>query len=240
VKAWHFFVVTTLITLTIGGIYLFSVWEHRQNPGAIGRNDPNQGLSDDDLAVVRALSPAYFDDLKKLEGTTVWMKDGYTISYFPFTGGHVDFAKQVGLIPAMQRLEVKKFIKAATPLKVDDGMGHGDRQVFAIFALPGGTELFATPVGAVDGPQEAYYTDLLFFYDDPHGIYDHWSKDVWAAIYAHQVKPGMNELQTRLAIGQKMHPGGSEEGDRTVTYDQDGKHWTVTFVKDRATSVKND
>jgi len=50
----------------------------------------------------------------------------------------------------------------------------------------------------------------------------------------------MNELQTRLAIGQKMHPGGSEEGNRTVTYDQDGKHWTVTFVKDRATSVKSD
>jgi hypothetical protein len=63
---------------------------------------------------------------------------------------------------------------------------------------------------------------------------------VWTAIDAHQVKPGMSELETRLAVGQKMHPDGTEEGDRTVTYDQDGKHWTVTFQKNRAITVKND
>jgi len=39
---------------------------------------------------------------------------------------------------------------------------------------------------------EVIDSDILFFYDDPHMIYDHWSKDVWAAIDAHQVKPGMS------------------------------------------------
>ena len=63
---------------------------------------------------------------------------------------------------------------------------------------------YATPVGAIDGSEEQYYSDLLFFYDDPHMIYANWPKDVWAAIDAHQVKPGMNELETRLALGQKM------------------------------------
>ncbi len=38
---------------------------------------------------------------------------------------------------------------------------------------------------------EAYFCDMLFFYDDPHTIYDHWPKDVWAAIDARQVKPGI-------------------------------------------------
>jgi hypothetical protein len=160
--------------------------------------------------------------------------------YYPFAAGHVDFARRVGLIPATQRLEIKKIVKAAAPAKEDDGIAHGSRQAIAVFALPGSEGLFATPIGVIEGNQEAYFTDVLFFYDDPHGIYDHWPKDVWTAIDAHQVKAGMSELQTRMAIGQKMHPDGSEEGDRTVTYDQDAKHWTVTFQKNRATAVKSD
>ena len=239
-KGWKFFVITTLITLTIGGIYLFSVWKHRQDPGVVGRTDANQTLSEDDLVVMRAYSPAHFEDLQRFEGTTVWMKNGYIMPYFSFASGHVDFVKRKGLIPATQRLEIKKFVKAAAPAKVDDGIDHGSRQAFAVFTLPGGNELFATPVGVLEGNQEAYFTDLLFFYDDPHGIYDHWPKEVWSAIDAHQVKPGMSELQTRLAIGQKMHPDSSEKGDRTVTYDQSETRWTVTFVKNRATAIKSE
>ncbi len=134
---------------------------------------------------------------------------------------------------------MKKVIKATVPNDVDDGISHGTRQAMVVFTLADGKDQYATPVGAMDGSQEQYYSDLLFFYDDPHTIYTHWPKDIWAAVDAHQVKQGMNELQTRMAIGQKMHPDGQKEGDRTVTYDQDGKNWTVTFVKDRATVVKN-
>jgi hypothetical protein len=36
-----------------------------------------------------------------------------------------------------------------------------------------------------------------------------------------------------------MHSDRRVEGDRTVTFDQNGKHWTVTFVNDRATVIKN-
>jgi hypothetical protein len=50
----------------------------------------------------------------------------------------------------------------------------------------------------------------------------------------------MSELETRMSIGMKMHPDGQKEGDRTVTYDQDGKHWTITYVKNRATLIKNE
>jgi len=52
------------------------------------------------------------------------------------------------------------------------------------------------------------------------------------------VKQGMSELETRMSIGQKMHVDGETEGDRTVTYDQDGKHWTITYVKNRATTIQ--
>ena len=157
------------------------------------------------LAVVRTFSPAHFEDTLRLQGTTVWMKNGYTMPYFKYEGGHVDFSKRVGLIPSLQQLEVKKIVKAAVPANVDDGISHGSRQALAVFALPGSPDLYATAIGVMDGSQEAYYPDILFFYDDPHTIYDHWPKDVWAAIDAHQVKPGMSELETRMAIGQKMH-----------------------------------
>ena len=92
-KAWKIILIPTLITLAIGGIYLFSVWKHRQNPGVIAKKDSSETtLSKDDLVVMRAFFPQHFDDLQRLEGTTVWMKDGYAISYFPYAGGHVDFA----------------------------------------------------------------------------------------------------------------------------------------------------
>ena len=81
---------------------------------------------------------------------------------------------------------------------------------------------------------------MLFYYDDPHTIFDHWPKEVWAAVDAHQVKPGMSELETRMAIGRKTHTSGGTEGDRTVTFDQDGKHWTITYVNNRATEIKSE
>jgi hypothetical protein len=239
VKIWQKILIPTLITLAIGGIYLLFVWHQRQNPGVVGQSETTPTLSADDVAVVRTLSPQHFEDLKQLEGTRVWMKNGYTMLYYPYVAGQVEFGKRAGLIPAAQSMDVKKIVKAAVPAREDDGMEHGTRQAFAVFAMPGSAGLFATPVGSIEGDQEAYFTDLLFFYDAPQTIYSNWPKDVWVAIDAHQVKPGMSELQTRIAIGQKMHPEGETEGERTVTFDQNGKQWTVTYVKNHATVIKN-
>jgi hypothetical protein len=240
VKTWQKMVYPTLITLTVGSIYLFSVWKQRQNPGVIRQSEASQTLSQDDLVVMREFFPVHFEDTLRLEGTTVWMKNGYAMPYYPYVGGHVVFAKRVGLIPAAQRMEVKKIIKEAVPAGEDDNISHGSRQAFAVFALPGGTALFATPIGTMEGNQEAYFTDRLFYYDDPHTIYEHWPKDVWAAVDAHEVKPGMSEVETRMSIGRKLETDGDKEGDRTVTYDQNGKHWTVTYVKNRATVIKSE
>jgi hypothetical protein len=238
VKTWQKILIPMLISILIAGGYLFYVWKQRQDPGVPPRADARQTLSQDDLSVVRAFFPAYFDDLQRLVGTRVWMKNGYTTPYYPYENGVVEFAKPMGLIPPDQAMDVKKIVKSAVPAKVDDSIGHGSRQAFAVFALPGKDGLFATPVGTIEGSQEQYFTDLLFYYDDPHTIYDHWPKDVWAAVDAHQVKPGMSELETRMSIGMKEHPDGEKEGDRTVIYDLDGKHWAITYVKNQATEIK--
>ena len=49
----------------------------------------------------------------------------------------------------------------------------------------------------------------------------------------------MSELQTRMAVGQKTQSDGSTEGNRTVTYDQAGKQWIVTFVNNHATAIQS-
>src|SRR5208337_830601 len=226
-KNWQKALIVTFITLAIGGIYLLIVFEHRRNPGVAPQTNSEQNLTPDDVAVVRMMFPTSFVDALKLQNTSVWMKNGYTMPYFPFEAGRIAFAKSAGVIPSAQRLDIKKVIKAEAPAQVDDGISHGSRQVFAVFALPGRPNLYATAIGAIDAAQEEYFDDVLFFYDDPHTIYDNWSKNVWAAIDAHQVLPGMSKLQTRMSIGQKTQSDSSSEGNRTVTYDQAGKKWTV-------------
>jgi hypothetical protein len=240
VKNWQIMLISILITLAIGGGYLFSVWRHRQDPGVIEQQIAQQKPDLDRVSVIRSIFPSHFEDTLQLEGTTVWMKNGYLMPYYPYTSGHVIFAKRVGVIPAAQKLEVKKIVKQAVPANEDDGMSHGSRQAFAVFTLPGDTTLYATPIGAIGGSEETYFCDMLFYYDDPHTIFDHWPKEVWTAVDAHQVKPGMSELETRMAIGRKTHTSGDKEGDRTVTFDQDGKPWTITYVNNRATEIKSE
>ncbi|HTW32340.1 MAG TPA: hypothetical protein VMD76_11725 [Candidatus Sulfotelmatobacter sp.] len=238
-KTWQKAGLMTLVTLAIGGAYLLYVFESRRNPGVLPQTSPDQSLTPDDVAIVRMKFMTTFDDALKLQGTSVWMKNGYTMPYFPYQSGHIVFLKRAGLIPSAQQLDVKKVIKAVPPDEVDDGISHGTRQVFAVFSLPRSPNLYATVIGAIDGGQEEYFSDVLFYYDDPHSIYDNWPKNVWAAIDAHQVIPGMNELQTRMSIGQDQHVESAGEGTRTITYNQAGKKWTITFVDNKATTINS-
>jgi hypothetical protein len=239
-KNWQKILIPFGITFLVGGIYLLIVFKNRQNPGVGGAKQEEQHLTADQVAVVRVEFPQHFEDVKDLEGKSVWMKSGYSMPYFPYVGGHVEFNKQVGLIPPDQKLDVKKAIKAAAPASVRDNIEHGDRQAMLVFSMPDSKDLFATPVGFMSGPQEEhYYDDMLLYYDDPHIIYSTWPKEMWNAIDAHQVKKGMSELQTRTAIGMRAQPNGEKEGDRTVDYDVNGKHTVVTYQSDKATTIQN-
>ena len=98
-KIWQKILIPTLITLAIGGIYLLFVWHQRQNPGVVGQSETTPTLSADDVAVVRTLSPQHFEDLKQLEGTRVWMKNGYTMLYYPYVAGQAEFRQARGALP---------------------------------------------------------------------------------------------------------------------------------------------
>lgn len=234
---WKKILIPFVVTFAIGGVYLYIVFKHRSAPG-VAQKQAGQQLTADQLAVVRQEFPMHFADVQDLDGKSVWMKNGYSMPYYPYRAGHVEWTKPVGLIPADQRLDIKKAIKAAAPVSLHNNIEHGDHQVLVVFSLPGSKDEYATPVGFEQGEDEHYYDDLLFYYDDPHTIYSNWPKNVWAAVDAHQVKPGMSELQTRTAIGMKAQPDGQTEGDRTVDYDVNGKHIIVTYEHDKATSIQ--
>jgi len=238
-KQWQKILIPFVITIAIGAIYLFIVFKQREKPG-VTRNQPEQHLSADDLAVVRMEFPQHFEDIQDLAGKSVWMKSGYSMPYYPVDGGRVEWSKPAGLIPPAQKMDITKAIKAAAPASVSDNIAHDGKQVLVVFTLPGDKQTFATPVGlVVNANEEHYFSDMLLYYDDPHTIYTNWPKDVWAAIDAHQVKPGFSELQTRMAIGAKaQYSDGTKEGDRTADYDVNGKHIQVTFAHNKAVSIQ--
>lgn len=153
-KPWKIVLIPTAITLVIASIYMFSVWKKRQNPGVV-KQGQEQKLSADDVAVVRMEFPTHFDDLKDEEGKSIWMKNGFTMPYFPYAAGKVDFKKRAGVIPPLEKLDIKKAIKASVPADVDDGISHGSKQALYVFTLPNDTQEYATPVGATGGARSS-------------------------------------------------------------------------------------
>lgn len=51
------------------------------------------------------------------------------------------------------------------------------------------------------GSQAGFMVDELFFIEDPHDIFKHWTAADWEKIKAHQVEAGMTEYQITSAIG---------------------------------------
>ena len=48
----------------------------------------------------------------------------------------------------------------------------------------------------------------------------------------------MNELQMSLTLGMNVSVDSQDKGNRTVTYDVNGKKTGVTFAGDKATTIQ--
>ena len=83
-----------------------------------------------------------------------------------------------------------------------------------------------------------FYTDEIFFYDDPHELYKHWGPEIWKAVDAHQVILGMNERQVELSLGQVSKSTSKDYGNRMVVFANMGKPMAVTFVKNKVTAFR--
>ncbi len=213
----------------------YTLYERHQDTLADDRQKQalNAGYSNPDYYVnPKKLYPYDLKSAKQLTKQPVWVKEGYRYTYNSYDPGRhqVDFAHAAGLLLPIEKLEIKDVITAMP-------VGKGERrQMMAVFDKDDKT--YAVPIGFEANDQYTIYSDEMFFIEDPHDLYKHWSADVWQAVSQHEVKPGMNEMQADFAIGVGIPDGGGSASDRIVRYPNGGKPIVVIYQNSKATDVK--
>jgi len=196
-------------------------------------------MDPDDLVFLKQMRPDSMKDIKELIGKTIWVSAGGQLDYFKYANHKADYAHSAGLLLGADPLIVKDAFEQVAPKTATFRIPGGDRQVLLAFTLPKSNDpnaVYATPVGYHDEGQYTFLTDQIFFYDDPHKLYN-WPADVWAAVDAHKVVMGMSERQVVLALGQVSKSESQDVGNRTVNFDNQGHPVDVTFEHNKVVSI---
>ncbi len=234
----------TVVALALVGWRVESLRRERNAPIVNPANVARAKLPDDAYVFLKKKRPSTMADLKELNGATVWVSAGGQMDYYAAKGGHADYNKKVGTLLGAQPMIVKGAVEEVAPKFATFRIPGGDRQVLLLFTLPAsvqgpgsGAQEFAVPVGYKEGNQYTFFTDELFFYDDPHLLYKHWGPDIWKAVDEHRAMPGMSEAQVQMALGQVSDSTSQDYGNRRVVFSNLGHPMDVIFVKDKATAV---
>ena len=188
-------------------------------------------LKADYYVTPKKLRPYDLKSAQHLCAQPVWVKEGYRYTYYPFDPARKksDFSKAAGLLLPLEKLNIKDVVLDASPGSADQ------RQVMAVFEKD--SESFAFPIGSTKAGEFQIDSDEMLFIQDPHDLYKHWPADVWNAIDTHQVKPGMNELQSDFAIGMGMPDKSSDSSIRTLHYPNGGQPLVIVFRNDQAAEI---
>ncbi|MHB1023202.1 MAG: hypothetical protein ACYC46_05615 [Acidobacteriaceae bacterium] len=230
------FTAILLVAVSIRVYLIHQEREQAEHPAA--QQQPEVRVSDDDSVFLRKLYPASIQDVKALDGKSVWVMAAGQLDYFPYAAHHIDYAHNLGVLLGAEQLNVKDVVQQVKPKSVATRIPGGDRQVSLVFTRNGSDKEYAVPVGYYADGGYTFLLDNVFFYDDPHQLYKFWPKDVWDAIDRHEAKPGMSEHEVGLALGQVSTSDSNDIGNRSVEYYNGGKKMDVTFVNDKATEVK--
>jgi hypothetical protein len=200
--------------------------EKQKKAQDVGYSNPDYYVSP------RKLYPYDLKSAQQLTQQPVWVKEGYRYTYYRYDADRkqVDFAHDAGLLLPIEKLEIKNVVTAKPP-------GSGERrQVMAIFQKEG--KSYAVPIGYEAEQQYKIYSDEMFFIEDPHILYKHWTADVWQTVEQHQVKPGMNEMQADFAIGMGVPEGGGSSSEKAVRYPNGGKPLMIVYHDGKAAEIK--
>jgi hypothetical protein len=221
------------ITILVAGLrvaYIF--YERHEEQAQEARQAAPPPLKADYYVTPRKLYPYDLKSAKQLTQQPVWVKVGYSITYFPYnkTTGRVDFVHDAGLLLPIEKLDIKDVITASAP------KDPGEKQAMAVFARDG--KMYAFSIGVEKDNEFHFSSDDMLFIEDPHQLYKHWPADVWSAIDQHQVKPGMNDLQADFAAGMGVPEPGGDDDNKTVNYPNGGKPLSVTYRNGKITDIK--
>lgn len=238
----------TLVAVLAVGIR-FGLLVHQRHvdenaPVVSHAEDWKRGTDPDGLVFLKKKRPGNLKDVKELGGTAVWVSAGGQLEYYPVVGGRAVYGKSAGTLLGAEKIDVKDAIEqAGAPKTATFRIPGGDKQVLLLFTLSQSADpvkQYAVPVGFKQGGEYTFYTDELFFYEDPHELYKHWGPTVWAAVDAHRAELGMTEAEVQMALGQVSKSVSEDYGNRLVVYDNLGHPKAVTFVKNKATAIRDD
>jgi len=190
------------------------------------------GYSNPDYYVnPKKLYPYDLKTAKQLTQQPVWVKEGYRYTYYPYDGAkkRVDFKHEAGLLGPIEKLAITDVVTSPPPTAADK------QQVMAVFQKDG--KSFAVPIGVEAEGEYKIYSDEIFYVEDPHELYKHWSADVWQSVDHHEVKTGMNELQAVFAIGMGVPDGGASSYEKTVRYPNGGKPLVIVYRDGKAEEI---
>ena len=220
------------VALVVAGVRLAWIFYERHQDAVQTEKKPSPPLNPDYYVHPTKLRPYDLKSAKQLTQQPVWVKVGYAYAYFPYSPAshHADLAHEAGKLDPLQKLEIKDVV---TGVSAEDPRV---RQVLATFALNG--KLYAVPIGRESGGDYSFYSDDMFFIEDPHQLYKHWPAEIWRAIDAHQVKPGMSEIQADFAIGIGLLEPGGDATDRTLNYPNGGTPITISYHDGKAVEIR--
>jgi hypothetical protein len=230
----------TVVLILAVGVRVGLIYRERNAPDESVKPAAREVIPDDDLVFLKKKRSDSMKDIKELVGSTVWVSAGGQLEYYPVVGHTAQYAKSVGTLLGAEPIVIKDAVEQVAPKAATFRVPGGDKQVLLVFTKPDDTKQYAVPVGYRQAGQYTFYTDEIFFYDDPHQLYKHWGPDIWKAVDTHQVILGMNERQVELSLGQVSKSTSTDYGNRMVVFANLGHPMAVTFVKNKVTAFRAD
>jgi hypothetical protein len=218
--------------LLAGGRAAYIVYERHEAMKEDSKPKQEGALKADYYVTPKKLHAYDLKSAHELTQQPVWVKYGYQLTYYPYDRERrkTDFAHEAGTLAPLQKLEIQDVVAEVSPLAPDV------KQVMACFSLDG--KGYAVPIGAEKGEDFKLRSSDMFFLEDPRDLYKHWPADIWSKIDAHEVQPGMSELQASFAIGVGTPEGSGDYGSRTLRYTNGGKPLVIAFQDDKAVEIK--
>lgn len=233
--------ITLLIFFVLAGIEVYRIHRSRTEVAPAPKAERNENFSADDYVSPHKINAFDLEGARSaLLGKTVWVKAGNYATYYPYSGS-ADFKHEVGLLPPLEKLAIKKITTQTSPgpgVDLGGGVRVHEDAVLAVFTKADSPKTYAVAIGTKRGGDTHLILDDLFFAEDPHQLYSHWPKEIWDAVDHHDVINGMNELQSSFSLGGTVLSAGNDYGNRTVTYANAGHPVTVTFEKNHAVKVE--
>ena len=233
-EAWKKIQLALLLAMVVAGLRAgYILYQRHQDRIAAEKQKKLENVAfsnPDDYVTPKKLYPYDVKSAKQLTQQPVWVKEGYRYTYYGYDAArkHVDFEHEAGLLLPIEQLAIKDVVTAVGP--------GGRKQVMAVFQKDG--KSYGVPIGFEADQQYKIYSDEMFYIEDPHQLYKHWSADVWQAVERHEVKPGMNEMQADFALGMGVPDAGSSTSDKTVHYPNGGKPLVIVYHDGKAGEIK--